>query len=51
MTLLLAPTLELDVVNVTTCSGDFYQGFLGYDLMCGHNEALSIATITLPRLD
>ena len=28
MTLLLAPTLELDVVNVAICSGDFYQGLL-----------------------
>ena len=24
MTLLLAPTLELDVANVTVCLGDFY---------------------------
>ena len=51
MTLLLAPTLELDVANVAIYLGDFYQGLLGYDLLCGHNEALSAATITLPRLD
>ena len=49
MTLLLAPTL--DVVNVAVCLGDFYQGLLGCDLLCGHNEALGAATITLPRLD
>ena len=50
MTLLLAPTLELDIANVSVCSGGFYQGLLGCDLMCGHNEALSTATITLPEL-
>ena len=32
MTLLLAPTLELDVANVAICSGDFYQGLLRCDL-------------------
>ena len=51
MTLLLAPTLEIDMANVTVCSGDFYQGLLGCDLLCGHNEALGAATITLPGLD
>ena len=51
MTLLLAPTLELDVSNVAICSGDFYQGLLGCDLLCRHNEALGAATITLPRPD
>ena len=40
MTLFLAPTLELDVANVAVCSGDFYQGLLRCDLLCGHNEAL-----------
>ena len=25
MTLLLVPTLELDVANITICSGNFYQ--------------------------
>ena len=40
MTLLLAPTLELDVANVAICSGNFYQGLLGYDLLCGHNEGI-----------
>ena len=49
--LLLAPTLELDVANVAICLGDFYQGVLGCDLLCGHNEALGTANITLPRLD
>ena len=51
MTLLPAPILELDVTNVSICSGDFYQGLLGCDLLCGHNKVLSIATITLPRPD
>ena len=51
MTLLLAPTLELYVANVAVCSGDFYQGLLRCDLLCGHNEALGTATITLPGLD
>ena len=48
MTLLLAPTLELDVANVVICLGNFYQGMLGCDLLCGHNEVLGVATITLP---
>ena len=51
MTLLLVPTLELDVANLTVCSGDFYQALLGYDLLCQHSEVFSMATITLPRLD
>ena len=51
MTLLLAPTLELDVANMAVCSGNFYQGLLGGDLHCGHNEALGTATITLPVVD
>ena len=51
MNLLLAPTLELDVANVAICLGNFYQGLLRCDLLCGHNEALGTATITLPGLD
>ena len=51
MTLLLAPTLEVDVANVAVCLGDFYHGLLGCDLLCGHSEALSAATITLPGPD
>ena len=51
MTLLLVPTLELDVPNVTVCLGDFYQGLLGCNLLCWHNEALGAATITLHGLD
>ena len=51
MTLLLVPTFELDVANVTVCLGNFYQGLLGGDLLCRHNEALRMATITLPRMD
>ena len=50
MTLLLVPILELDVVNIAICFGDFYQGLLGCDLLCRHNKALSVATTTLPRL-
>ena len=50
MTLLLAPTLELDVANVTICSSNFYQGLLGCDLLCEHNEMLGMATIILPGL-
>ena len=51
MTLLLVPTLELDVANVAVCSGNFYQGLLGCDLLCGHNKAIGAATIILPRPD
>ena len=51
MTLLLVPTLEIDMVNIAVCSGNFYQGLLGCDLLCGHNKALGPATITLPGLD
>ena len=51
MTLLLAPTLEIDVANVTICLSDFYQGLLRCDLLCGHNEALGATTITLPGPD
>ena len=51
MTLLLAPTLEVDVSNVAVCSGDFYQGLFGCNLLCGHNEALGATTISLPGPD
>ena len=51
MTLLLAPTLEINVLNVTIYSGDFYQGLLGCDLLCGHNEVLGANTISLPGQD
>ena len=51
MTLLLAPTLEIDVANIAICLGDFNQGLLSCDLLCGHNEVLSATTITLPWLD
>ena len=49
MTLLLAPTLDIDVANVALCLGNFYQGLLGCNLLCGYNEALGAATITFPR--
>ena len=51
MTLLLAPTLELDVSNITVCLGKFYQALLGCDLLCRHNKVLGTATITLPGPD
>ena len=51
MTLLLVPTLEIDVANVAVCLGNFYQGLLGCNLLCGHNEALGTATISLPGPD
>ena len=51
MTLLMAPTLEIDVSNVTICLRNFYQGLLGYNLLCGHNKVLGATTISLPRLD
>ena len=47
----LASTLEVDVSNVAVCSGDFYQGLLGCDLLCRHIEALGAATISLPGPD
>ena len=37
MSLLLVLTLEMDMANVTVCLGNFYQGLLGCDLLCGHN--------------
>ena len=51
MTLLVVPTLEIDVSNVAVYSGNFYQGLLGCDLLCGHNEALGTTTISLPGTD
>ena len=44
-------SLELDVANIAIFLGNFYQGLLGCDLLCGHNEVLGMATITLPGLD
>ena len=41
--LLVHHILELDVENVTVCSDNFYQGLLGYDLLCGHNEVLGMS--------
>ena len=51
MTLLPAPTLELDISNIAVCLGDFYQGLLGCELLCNYNEVFGTATITLPRPD
>ena len=42
MTLLLVCTLELDIASIAICLGNFYQGFLGCDLLCRYNEALSV---------
>ena len=47
MTLLLAPTLEIDVSNFAICLCNFYQGLLRCDLLCRHNEVLGAATISL----
>ena len=43
--LLMVHTLELDIAYITIFSSDFYQGFLGCDLLCGHNKALGMAII------
>ena len=51
MTLLLAPTFELDVANIAICLSKFCQGLLGCDLLFRHDEALGVATITLPMPD
>ena len=51
MTLLLVPTLEIDVSNVAICLGNFYQGLLGCIPLCRHNKALGATTISLPGLD
>ena len=51
MTLLLAPTLEIDVSNVAVRSGNFYQGLLQCNLLCGQNKALGATTISLPGPD
>ena len=50
-TLLLAPTLKLDVSKITIFSGNCCQGLLGCDLLCWHNKVLGMATITLPWSD
>ena len=47
MTLLLVPTLEVDVANITIRLVDFYQGLLECNLLCGCNEVLGSATIPL----
>ena len=47
----LVPTLELNVANTAICLGNIYQGLLGCDLLCRHNEVLGAATITLPWLN
>ena len=51
ITLLLGPMLELDMASVAIFLGDFYQGLLGCNLLCRHNEVLRAATISLPRPD
>ena len=51
MTLFLVSTLEVGEVNIAICSGNFYQGLLRCDLLCRHNEAFGVVTITLPWLD
>ena len=51
MTLFLVPTLEIDVSNVANCLGNFYQGLLGCDLLCRHNEVLGTTAISVPGPD
>ena len=51
ISVLLASTLEVDVVNVAICLGNLYQGVLGCDVLCGHNKALGLAINALPRPD
>ena len=51
ITVLLMPTLGVDVANVVICLGDLYQGLLGCDVLCRHNEAVSSTTIVLPGPD
>ena len=51
MFLVLAPTLEVDMVNVTICSGNFYYILVICDVLCRHNEVLGPTTIAVPRPD
>ena len=51
ITLLLMPTVELEVAVIVVCSGNFYQGLLGCNLLCGNNKTPSAATITLSGPD
>ena len=51
ISLLLLPTLEVDMANVAVNLCDFYQGLLGCDVLCRHNKALGPATIILHRLN
>ena len=48
ISMLLTPTLEVDVANVALILGDLYQGLSGCGVLCGHNEALGTATAALP---
>ena len=49
ISLLLVPTLKVDLTNAAICSGKFYEGLLGYNGLSGHSKALGPATIALPR--
>ena len=51
MTVLLVPTLELNIDNVIEFSGNFYQGLLECNVLCRHNAVLVLTTIALPKLD
>ena len=51
LTLLLVPTLELDMSKIAVCLGNFYQGLLVCNLLCGYNEVFGAANITSPRLE
>ena len=48
---LLAAILEVYVSNSAICSGNFYQGLLGCDVLCGYNKDITVATTILAGLD
>ena len=47
MAVFLASALKVDLINIAICFGDLYQGQLWCDVLCGNNEVLGPATITL----
>ena len=47
MSLLLAPTLEIEVAYVSACLVNFYQALLGCDVLLRHHGALGPATVAL----
>ena len=51
ISMFLAPILEMFMTNVAVCMGDYYQGLLGCNVLCRHNEVVGLATSALPRPD